>query len=40
MLDRLTRQAGRNLIMVTHSREAAGYADRVLLLRQGKLVPA
>jgi putative ABC transport system ATP-binding protein len=37
LLDRLTRQAGKNLIMVTHSAEAAGYADRVLLLRDGKL---
>lgn len=38
LLDRLTRQAGKNLIMVTHSREAAGYADRVLVLREGKLI--
>jgi putative ABC transport system ATP-binding protein len=38
LLDRLTRQAGKNLILVTHSREAAGYADRILYLREGKLV--
>lgn len=38
LLDRLTRQAGKNLIMVTHSVEAAGYADRVLVLREGQLV--
>jgi len=38
LLDRLTRQAGKNLIMVTHSREAAGYADRVLVLQNGQLV--
>jgi putative ABC transport system ATP-binding protein len=38
LLDRLTRQAGKNLIMVTHNREAAGIADRVLLLRDGKLI--
>ncbi|HLE14319.1 MAG TPA: ABC transporter ATP-binding protein, partial [Anaerolineales bacterium] len=38
LLDRLTRQAGRNLILVTHSREAAGYADRILYLRDGTLV--
>ncbi len=38
LLDRLTRQAGKNLIMVTHSAEAAGHADRVLQLRDGKLV--
>ena len=37
LLDRLTRQAGKNLIMVTHSQEAADYADRVLCLRDGKL---
>ncbi|MCZ7544796.1 MAG: ABC transporter ATP-binding protein [Anaerolineae bacterium] len=33
LLDRLTRQAGKNLIMATHSAEAAAYADRVLCLR-------
>jgi putative ABC transport system ATP-binding protein len=38
LLDRLTRQAGRNLVLVTHSAEAAGIADRVLYLRDGKLV--
>jgi putative ABC transport system ATP-binding protein len=38
LLDRLTRQAGKNLVMVTHSAEAAAYADRVLVLREGKLV--
>ncbi len=37
LLDRLTRQAGKNLIMVTHSREAASYADRVLCLQGGRL---
>jgi putative ABC transport system ATP-binding protein len=37
LLDRLTRQAGKNLIMVTHSLDAARYADRVLHLRDGKL---
>lgn len=37
LLDRLTRQAGKNLILVTHSREAAGYADRVFTLKDGKL---
>jgi putative ABC transport system ATP-binding protein len=39
LLDRLTRKAGKNLIMVTHSREAARIADRVLCLREGKLTP-
>jgi len=38
LLDRLTRQAGKNMILVTHSQEAASYADRVLYLREGKLV--
>jgi putative ABC transport system ATP-binding protein len=37
LLDRLTRQAGKNLILVTHSREAAAFADRILYLREGKL---
>jgi putative ABC transport system ATP-binding protein len=38
LLDRLTRQAGKNLLMVTHSADAASHADRVLHLRDGKLV--
>jgi putative ABC transport system ATP-binding protein len=37
LLDRLTRHAGKNLILVTHSPEAASYADRVLFLRDGQL---
>ena len=37
LLDRLTRQAGKNLILVTHSREAASHADRILTLRDGAL---
>jgi putative ABC transport system ATP-binding protein len=37
ILDRLTRKAGKNLIMVTHSYEATRLADRVLALRDGKL---
>lgn len=36
LLDRLTRQAGKNLIMVTHNAEAASYADRILYLREGQ----
>jgi putative ABC transport system ATP-binding protein len=39
LLDQLTRQAGKNLILVTHSHEAANYADRILCLRDGKLTP-
>jgi putative ABC transport system ATP-binding protein len=38
LLDRLTRKAGKNTIMVTHSAEAAAVADRILYLRDGKLV--
>jgi len=38
LLDRLTRKSGKNLLMVTHSREAARYADRVLCLRDGRLI--
>ncbi len=37
LLDRLTRQAGKNLLMVTHSAESAGWADRVFQLHNGKL---
>jgi putative ABC transport system ATP-binding protein len=37
LLDRLTRRVGKNLILVTHSLDAAGYADRILYLRDGKL---
>jgi putative ABC transport system ATP-binding protein len=40
LLDRLTRRAGKNLILVTHSPDAAAYADRILYLRDGKLVDA
>lgn len=35
LLDKLTRQAGKNLILVTHSRENAVFADRVIELREG-----
>jgi len=37
LLDQLTRQAGKNLILVTHSAKAAASADRVLYLRDGRL---
>ncbi len=37
LLDRLTRQAGKNLILVTHSLDAAAYTDRILYLRDGQL---
>jgi putative ABC transport system ATP-binding protein len=35
LLDKLTRQVGKNLIMVTHSRENAVKADRVIELSAG-----
>ncbi len=38
LLDCLTRQAGKNLILVTHSQEAARYAERILVLKDGKLI--
>jgi putative ABC transport system ATP-binding protein len=38
LLDRLTRQKGKNLILVTHSQDAAAYADRILTLRDGRLI--
>jgi putative ABC transport system ATP-binding protein len=37
LLDHLTRQSGRNLILVTHSPDAAALTDRVLHLRDGQL---
>jgi putative ABC transport system ATP-binding protein len=37
LLDRLTRREGKNLVLVTHSIEAAGYADRILELHDGRL---
>jgi putative ABC transport system ATP-binding protein len=37
LLDRLTRQAGKNLILVTHSTDAAAYADRIFYLNDGQL---
>jgi putative ABC transport system ATP-binding protein len=37
LLDKLTRQAGKNLIMVTHNKENAIYADRVFELQAGCL---
>lgn len=37
LLDRLTRQNGKNLVMVTHSPAAAAFADRVLILKDGHL---
>jgi putative ABC transport system ATP-binding protein len=38
LLDRLTRRAGKNLLMVTHSDEMVGHADRVFRVREARLV--
>ncbi len=38
LLERLTRKAGKSMLMVTHSPEAAAIADRVFSLRDGQLV--
>jgi putative ABC transport system ATP-binding protein len=38
LLDGLVRGAGKTMIMVTHSREVVGLADRLLTLRDGGLV--
>lgn len=39
MLVRLTRERNGTLILVTHSQEAASYADRILKLSHGQLEP-
>lgn len=39
LLDELVRQERLNLILVTHSPEAAAHADRVFDLHEGQLVP-
>jgi putative ABC transport system ATP-binding protein len=38
LLDNLTRKAGKNLVLVTHSQETAALADRILYLKDGKLI--
>ncbi len=38
LLDSLTRQAGKNLLMVTHSPDVVGLADRVFRMTEGHLV--
>ena len=37
LLDRLARRAGRTMIMVTHSREVIGLADRLMTIRDCRL---
>lgn len=38
LLDSLTRQSGRTLIMATHSQQVVGVADRILTIENGRLV--
>ncbi|HVT57045.1 MAG TPA: ABC transporter ATP-binding protein [Thermoanaerobaculia bacterium] len=38
LLDRLTRRAGKTMVMVTHSPEVVGLADHVLRIEEGRLV--
>ncbi|HBL29894.1 MAG TPA: ABC transporter ATP-binding protein, partial [Acidobacteria bacterium] len=38
ILDRLTRRAGKTMVMVTHSPEVVGIADRVFRVTDGHLV--
>jgi putative ABC transport system ATP-binding protein len=38
LLDRLTRRAGRTMVMATHSSEVVGLADRRFRLQDGRLV--
>jgi predicted ABC-type transport system involved in lysophospholipase L1 biosynthesis ATPase subunit len=39
-LEQLHRDHGQTIVMVTHDRSLAREADRVLVLRDGKLEPA
>ncbi|MCO6441289.1 MAG: ABC transporter ATP-binding protein [Nitrococcus mobilis] len=38
LLDELCRSSGKTLVMATHSREVAGKADRMLTIREGRLL--
>ncbi|MFQ5828791.1 MAG: ABC transporter ATP-binding protein [Candidatus Methylomirabilia bacterium] len=38
LLDRLTRRAGKTMVMVTHSYEVVGLADRLFTIQDGRLV--
>jgi putative ABC transport system ATP-binding protein len=39
LLDRLTRRAGRTLVLVTHNAQVAARADRVFTIEDGHVVP-
>ena len=38
LLDRMTRRAGKTMVMVTHAPEVVGIADRLLRIQDGRLV--
>jgi putative ABC transport system ATP-binding protein len=38
LLDRIVREFGKTVVMVTHSREVVGVADRVFMVQHGQLV--
>ena len=38
LLDGLAREAGKTVVMVTHSREVVGVADRIFDVQRGRLV--
>jgi putative ABC transport system ATP-binding protein len=40
LLDGLAREAGKTVVMVTHSREVVGVADRIFDVQRGRLVEA
>jgi putative ABC transport system ATP-binding protein len=39
LLDRVTRRAGRTLVLVTHSPQVAAMADRAFAIEDGHVVP-
>lgn len=38
LLEKLSRRAGKTLVMATHSREAIGYADRIFTIKENLLI--
>jgi len=38
LLDALARESGKTVVMVTHSREVVGVADRIFVVQRGRLV--
>jgi putative ABC transport system ATP-binding protein len=38
LLDTLAREAGKTVVMVTHSREVVGVADRIFAIQRGQLI--